>query len=73
VAVEATVSSYDFTNADGDRIFGSSLSIREVYWLSEYQEDRENWPTTPTTNRKKRAFLCDGSRGRKSLKPSVFV
>jgi hypothetical protein len=51
VAVEATVSSYDFTNADGDRIFGYSLSIREVYWLSEYQE--ENWPTTPTTNRKK--------------------
>ena len=53
VAVEATVSTYNFKNNEGIHRFGYSLNIREVYWLREYQpeENDESNPTTPKTKR----------------------
>jgi hypothetical protein len=60
VAVEATVATYNFKNDDGYRKFGYALSIREVYWLRDYQPDSEHInesgnsrnPTSPNKKRR---------------------
>jgi len=53
VAVEATVATYDFSNEEGDRKFGYSLALREVYWLSEDEREDEHEGNS-TTPRKRR-------------------
>jgi hypothetical protein len=74
VAVEATVSTYNFKNNDGIHRFGYSLNIREVYWLREYQPEHndENNPTTPNNKRPAKDDLVSPRSFRRKKRIATF-